>query len=205
MKAPEGIANQINEKTSDELLAMFKQPDDWLPETLDVAKAELQRRGIGADKIPVAPAPVPQSRGAYALQGIGTTFYGKRDFQKNGSYITTEWIVFLFVPIIPLRSLRVLEKNSENLFFYQRHEYAVYEKSFPNLKQVFCIYAYVFAYYIWFSSLLTHSNWIAAFSQNWFSRSTSEYILATVVLFGIAVPAIIPLILRWHARKNVEV
>ncbi len=34
------------EKTNDQLVEMFKRPDSWLPQALDVARAELQRRGI---------------------------------------------------------------------------------------------------------------------------------------------------------------
>jgi hypothetical protein len=41
------------------------------------------------------------------VNGIGKAYYGKRDFAENGSYITTEWFVFLFVPIFPLGSFRV--------------------------------------------------------------------------------------------------
>jgi len=44
---------------------------------------------------------------AYSFNGIGTTFYGQRDFRADGSYVTTEWIVFCCIPIAPLRSLRV--------------------------------------------------------------------------------------------------
>ena len=48
---------------------------------------------------------------AYTLNGIGTTFYGQRDFQPDGSYLTTEWLVFLYVPLIPIRSLRVVYRG----------------------------------------------------------------------------------------------
>ncbi len=41
------------------------------------------------------------------LNGIGTKFYGQRDFSPDGSYITTEWFVFIYIPLIPLKSLRV--------------------------------------------------------------------------------------------------
>jgi hypothetical protein len=42
---------------------------------------------------------------AFSVQGIGTAFYGKRDFQPDGSYVTTEWCIFFGLPIWPLRSL----------------------------------------------------------------------------------------------------
>src|SRR5262245_20240386 len=43
----------------------------------------------------------------YTLNGIGTRFYGKRDLRPDGSYITTEWVTFAYVPLVPFRSFRV--------------------------------------------------------------------------------------------------
>ncbi len=59
MKAPEDLIDQMSEKTNDQLLAVLKQPDDWLPDALDVARAELQRRGIDTNSISVGPPPMP--------------------------------------------------------------------------------------------------------------------------------------------------
>jgi hypothetical protein len=41
------------------------------------------------------------------INGCGTKYYGRRDQESDGSYITTEWIVFLFLPLIPIGSYRV--------------------------------------------------------------------------------------------------
>jgi hypothetical protein len=48
---------------------------------------------------------------AATLNGIGTRFQGTR-WLPDGTYITTEWFVFFFVPLIPLRSVRVLEASA---------------------------------------------------------------------------------------------
>ena len=50
-KASEDLVAQMAEKTNDQLLEMFRQPDDWHPETLNLAKVELQRRGLEPPKI----------------------------------------------------------------------------------------------------------------------------------------------------------
>jgi len=50
-KASEDLGAQMAEKTNDQLLEMFRQPDDWLPETLNLARVELQRRGLEPPKI----------------------------------------------------------------------------------------------------------------------------------------------------------
>jgi hypothetical protein len=59
MKPPENLTAQMAEKTNDQLLAMFKHPDDWLPEALDLAKVELQRRGVDTSAIIIGPPPMP--------------------------------------------------------------------------------------------------------------------------------------------------
>jgi hypothetical protein len=42
------------------------------------------------------------------LRGFGTGYFGTR-WQPDGSYVTTKWTVFFFVPIVPLGSVRVVE------------------------------------------------------------------------------------------------
>jgi len=46
MNAPDNLAAQIAEKPNEELVEMLRHPHDWLSEALDLAKAELQRRGV---------------------------------------------------------------------------------------------------------------------------------------------------------------
>lgn len=41
---------------------MFEQPEDWLPESLDAAKVELQRRGVDPGAIRVGPPPLPEGQ-----------------------------------------------------------------------------------------------------------------------------------------------
>jgi hypothetical protein len=68
---------------------------------------------------------------AFSFNGIGTSFYGQRDFRPDGTYTTTEWFVFLAIPVIPLRSLRVRYqgpgKHRWYLGFGSSESYAVYE------------------------------------------------------------------------------
>src|SRR5215469_11759332 len=44
----------------------------------------------------------------YTFNGCGTRFYGERDKAADGSYVTTEWITIVYLPLVPLRSFRVL-------------------------------------------------------------------------------------------------
>lgn len=44
---------------------------------------------------------------ARSFNGMGTRYYGHADKQPDGSYIATEWIIFLYIPLIPIRSFRL--------------------------------------------------------------------------------------------------
>jgi uncharacterized membrane protein len=53
----------------------------------------------------------------FTLNGIGTTLIGKKDKDIDGSYITTKWFTFFFLPIIPLNSYRVIKTEESNAIF----------------------------------------------------------------------------------------
>jgi hypothetical protein len=42
------------------------------------------------------------------VDGIGTKFFGQSP--NSGGYISTKWLVVVFLPIIPVRSYQVIEK-----------------------------------------------------------------------------------------------
>jgi len=132
---------------------------------------------------------------AYTFNGIGTTFYGKRDFRSNGSFITTEWVSFLYFPLFPRRSLRVRYQGpAERRFpigFGSAENYAVYEKTSPNTKQVLYVYAYaLFAVGCVFSTIVL-------------CASTKDATLSLTLLFvGCLLPVPIPWILRYFARRQ---
>jgi hypothetical protein len=51
--------------------------------------------------------------------GIGTTYYGKadkREHPKYGmTYITTEWFTVFYLPIVPIRSMRIGAVSTKSL------------------------------------------------------------------------------------------
>jgi hypothetical protein len=62
----------------------------------------------------------------FTYNGCGTKFYGQRDKEPDGSYITTEWIVLVYVPLIPLRSFRIKPTGKSSLMVvYNSVEYLV--------------------------------------------------------------------------------
>jgi hypothetical protein len=58
MHTPEEMAAAMADKSNEELSAMFGRPDDWQPEALEAARAELQRRGIDPAAVVGGPPPL---------------------------------------------------------------------------------------------------------------------------------------------------
>ncbi len=139
-----------------------------------------------------------KDRGAYSINGFGTRYYGQRDFRPDGSYITTEWIVLAFVPIVPFRSLRVRymgEGDSKAYLngFGTTHHYSIYEKRFPpNWKQVLSTYAFVSltACWIYFVFAITNSSFL---ETPW-----GAFIIGVICL----IPASLPLALRYFSKSK---
>ena|ERR1700722_17974460 len=86
---------------------------------------------------------------AHSVWGTGTMYYGMRDFRPDCSYITTEWVSVLFLPIVPLRSFRVASQERTSSGFGWRSSYLVFEKTRPNGKQVIGTYCYVCLMIAW--------------------------------------------------------
>ena len=57
------------------------------------------------------------------FMGIGMDFYGKKNYNPDdGSYTSIKWFVFIFLPIIPLKALRIRKIGHEiaNYIIYRR-------------------------------------------------------------------------------------
>jgi|SRR5579863_2450381 len=127
---------------------------------------------------------------ATTVQGFGTSFVGQRDFWPDGSYITTEWVVLLFLPLIPLRSLRVTETTSEGgTPFYSKQGYLVRRELPIHLRQVLCVYGFL-VFYVGLCAL-------AAMASPLLPGHAAEIILVAVV---IGTPWLVP----WYARARAK-
>jgi hypothetical protein len=120
---------------------------------------------------------------AFNFNGVGTTLYGKRDFRADGSYITTEWFVFVYLPIVPRRSLRILPTGREtHLGVYDSTEYRVLDRLKLHWGQAVCTYAFVVGWWAWM-----------ALSLDVLGRELSAFAVGML-------PALVPFLLRRHAR-----
>ena len=66
------------------------------------------------------------------VNGIGSRLFGKSDIRQDGSYISTEWFTFFFIPIFPICSYRVIKTDGTIL----GSEYDILEKFPPSSLQV---------------------------------------------------------------------
>jgi hypothetical protein len=139
---------------------------------------------------------------AYTLNGIGTTFYGQRDFRADGTFITTEWLVLVYFPLIPFRSLRVRYqgpgKHRWYLGFGSSDNYAIYEKRFPpHWKQVLYTYGYVALLAVW-----AYLTGFAAVSL--FPHALYTALGVTLVFVACIIPVPTPWILRHIAQRRLH-
>jgi hypothetical protein len=75
--------------------------------------------------------------------GFGTIYYGKRDFGVDGSYVTTLWIVVAYVPVVPVRSVRMRDTGGSSYFSMDRRRHVVLlAKMKPVWTQVVSVYAF---------------------------------------------------------------
>lgn len=73
-------------------------------------------------------------------KGIGTKFYGSKDQNPDNSFITTEWFVFFFIPIIPLSSYRVIYRGTTHGLSSSTSHYLILRKISVDWIQVLSTY-----------------------------------------------------------------
>lgn len=122
----------------------------------------------------------------FSLHGIGTAVYGERDYRPDGSYVTTEWAVFAWIPIFPISSLRISCFQTRLYAVYDPSSYYVHETTSPNLKQVLSVYS-------WFASLIA-----LGFAGERFQGDLASVVLVLALGTLIALPSA----LRRRAKRR---
>ena len=92
------------------------------------------------------------------FNGIGLILYGKRCEWPDGSYVTTEWFCFFWVPLIPQRSMRI--RNVRRSWLYpvagSRHYEILHDDWSIDRRQVVYVYLYLVA---WVLALIVGTYW----------------------------------------------
>ena len=125
-----------------------------------------------------------------SINGFGTTFYGECDYQPDGSFVTTYWIILAFLPIIPLYSARIF--YSESGLFNTQYQY---EKLPVNWQQVVRIWAFVIGTAAGFIGCLHIISSVLA---------SDDHRSATILLVYLTAAALLPHFLRYQAKKQVN-
>jgi hypothetical protein len=116
-----------------------------------------------------------------SINGTGTRVYGKRDFLTDGSFVTTKWVSFFWVPLFPLSSMRVRTSSTDTpmpdhllaslllavgfgllVLIKSSGSYIVQSKRRPVLLQVLYVYAFVFALGFGWWNLSRNTNVLSA-------------------------------------------
>ncbi|MEO1621246.1 MAG: hypothetical protein AAFU53_09465 [Cyanobacteria bacterium J06632_3] len=78
----------------------------------------------------------------FTYNGIGTKYYGKRELGPDGSYITTEWITLVYIPLVPIGSFRVCPTGkSTNAIVYNSRQFMVKRVPFswPQIRNIYAV------------------------------------------------------------------
>jgi len=144
-------------KDDDEILRLACDPDDLKSGMRFALNEELQRRRLSQADIEqyrqhlslTKPGEMPgkQKFVARSYNGFGTAVYGKRDFWPDGSFISTKWLIFFWIPVFPIRTWRLLDVGHRSTGFLPgwSTQYRICETTPLNVKQVSFVYCFAIA------------------------------------------------------------
>lgn len=124
---------------------------------------------------------------ATTFNAIGTTYYGKRSFESDESYVTTKWFVIGFFPIIPMGSARVRQLETSGIPFIAR------TTSFEVLEELPTDWAQVMFTYV-------YAIFIVAWCGYFMSKQMSPFPKLVLIIGAI----LLPHVLRYFAKMRVS-
>ncbi len=148
-----GYATIYHRMGDEELLNLAKDRQSLSPEARLALDSEMANRGFGqteiseqAERVRLGQIEDEQRKPiAQSFNSFGTRLYGKRSFRPDGSFVTTLWIAVAWIPLIPLRSVRVIDNGPGGATILPgwSRSYLVLSKSRPDLQQVFNVYGFL--------------------------------------------------------------
>ena len=142
--------------TNDQLLHLAQEADGLTPLAKVVLDIELEKRKLGPAHVAeqteylrrVEAEAARQKPLAQTFNGFGTKIYGKRDFESDGSFLTTKWVVFWWIPVVPLKSLRVryVGPSGRSILPGWSRKYLVQAEYRPAPRQVVSIYSFLLSF-----------------------------------------------------------
>jgi hypothetical protein len=132
----------------------------------------------------------------FTFKGCGTKYYGEADRRRDQSFVTTEWIVVAYAPLIPLRTLRICRDRTAdvNVIIARSEGYLVLERLPLSWAQVFRTYAFVLFCLLWWSTTI----WLLFFKTG---RWANDHLMISIISY--VVIAALPFFwLRWHLNER---
>lgn len=132
------------------------------------------------------------------FKGCGTKYYGEADRRPDGSFVTTNWFVLGYVPLIPLGTVRVRRdhENDMNIFIASADGYLLLEELPLSWRQVLHTYAFALACLAWWGG----TAWLVFILNGaWAEKHLMP------VMFGYIVVAALPFIwLAWTRQQQLK-
>lgn len=125
-----------------------------------------------------------------SVNGTGTRFYGERTDEKHGT-VTTQWFTIYFVPLIPIRSMRISYAGGSVGMLSSTTHYNVLERLPLQWGQVLRVYGFLAASILWFGLVMVG---VAKFGGD------TPSILFLVLAFVVFMPA--PFWALYFIRRN---
>jgi hypothetical protein len=180
--------------SDDQLLDVAMEIDSLTPPARVAFDVEMQKRRLGTTAIAehreIRRAARLEAEGqprlAWSVGEFGTELIGARDFKPDGSFLTTKWIILFWVPLIPLKSLRIryVGPRRPRLFGGWSSGHVVCSEHSIDIRQVASTYAFMALFFVGWAVL----KWLHA---------------GPVILYS-ALGAWICLLLfmRWRAKRK---
>ncbi|HLG99278.1 MAG TPA: hypothetical protein VKX49_23405 [Bryobacteraceae bacterium] len=148
-----GYRDTYSVMTDDQLLNLALEAESLVSEARSALSVELANRHLGrldveeyADHLRRTELIEAQRKPlAQTFNGFGTKLYGKRRPAPDGSFLTTKWVVFFWIPLIPLKSYRVKYAGPGETSFLPgwSRRYLVLSESGPDVGQVVNVYSFI--------------------------------------------------------------
>lgn len=121
---------------------MASKPYEDIELSVQGPRKVMLRKGYGIERSTGGGLYVFICKNMFTLNGTGTRLYGKEKVNPDGSYVSTKWVTFFWIPLIPLGSFRIWEESSHNtgLITYSTETKHRMQKVALDLKQILKVY-----------------------------------------------------------------
>jgi hypothetical protein len=133
------------------------------------------------------------------VHGVGFRLYGQRNFRPDRSYLTTEFFCILYLPIYPIRTMRVIPDKKNSRLPFGRSRYQLVTKHPPYFPQVFAVYQCAAAIVL---LGVLFPIYVEPYIQARFSNSDGDVIGASLFFVWISIPWLVAQWLRRNAQKR---